>query len=263
MDRELQTTLCLATGALASRHEPTSDRSHPRLGGVHHLLGQQPIRQPYEIRRHSSPRTGEVKSGTPESNRRTRGPYKRPPEQSPRITPANPLAVAVLRFLALSGWREGEALSLRRDTLDARLQVARLENTKTGRSIRPLGKAALAVLQPLLTQPVRGNPYVFPGDRSGDHLKETKRLWIAAKHAAGLELRLHDLRHSFTTVGRELNYTDSIIAGLVGHVLEGMTSRYGDVPELTLRLAADNTSETIANRLAGERALSLARQQRA
>jgi integrase len=65
-------------------------------------------------------------------------------------------------------------------------------------------------------------------------------------------VRLHDLRHSFTTVGRELNYTDSIIAGLVGHKLEGMTSRYGDVPEATLRLAADNISETISNRLAGK-----------
>jgi integrase len=181
---------------------------------------------------------------------RKRGPYKRDAEQS-HLTPANPIAVAVLRFLALTGWREGEALTLRRETIDVHLQVARLPETKIGRSIRPLGKAALAIIEPYLRRPTVENPYVFPGYRTGEHWKETKRLWLAVKHAAGVEVRLHDLRHSFTTVGRELNYADSIIAGLVGHVLEGMTSRYGDVPEATLRDAADRISETIANRLRG------------
>ncbi|MEW5917464.1 MAG: tyrosine-type recombinase/integrase, partial [Gemmatimonadota bacterium] len=91
-----------------------------------------------------------------------------------------------------------------------------------------------------------------------DHLKEVKRLWLAAKHAAGVKVRLHDLRHSFTTVGRELGYSDYVIARLVGHVIDSMTSRYGDVPDVIVKQAADNISLTIANRLAGKHARLLA-----
>lgn len=182
-----------------------------------------------------------------------RGPYKA--RDIERVEPANPVAVAVLRFLALSGWREGEALTLRRDAVDLERAVAVLADTKTGRSVRPLGKDALDVLSATISaHGTRGNPYVFVGALAGEHLRETKRLWTAAKHAAGLQLRLHDLRHSFTTVGRELDCSDYTIARLVGHVVEGMTGRYGDVPDETVRKAANAIAETIANRLAGRTA---------
>lgn len=187
---------------------------------------------------------------------RTRGPYDIDRDRA-RLEPANPVAVAVLRFLALSGWREGEVLSLRRDVLDWEQGVALLPDTKTGRSVRPLGTAALEVLRAV---PFAGNPYMFPGAKEGDHLKEVKRLWLGAKHAAGVRVRLHDLRHSFTTVGRELGYSDYVIARLVGHVIDGMTGRYGDVPGQIVKQAADRIAQTIANRLAGRTAdvLSLA-----
>ncbi|MGQ0643625.1 MAG: tyrosine-type recombinase/integrase [Gemmatimonadaceae bacterium] len=194
---------------------------------------------------------GESKIRLAKRTGRKRGPYKVPAEHV-RLERANPIAVAVLRFLALSGWREGEALSLRRDVLDWDRGVAILQDTKTGRSVRPLGVAALDVLRE--GEAFAGNPYVFPGSKPGDHLKEAKRLWLAAKHAAGLKVRLHDLRHSFTTVGRELGYSDYVIARLVGHVVEGMTGRYGDVPDEIVKQAADAIASTIARRLAGENA---------
>jgi len=182
-----------------------------------------------------------------------RGPYK--PRDIERVEPANPVAVAVLRFLALSGWREGEALTVRRAAIDAARSVAVLMDTKTGRSVRPLGKAALDVLTATIsTYGTQANPYVFVGAKAGEHLRETKRLWTAAKHAAGVELRLHDLRHSFTTVGREFDYSDYVIAKLVGHVIQGQTARYGDVPDEIVKQAADRIAETIANRLAGRTA---------
>lgn len=181
---------------------------------------------------------------------RKRGPYKL--ERPERVEPANPVAVAVLRFLALSGWREGEALSLRRDAINRERGVAVLQDSKTGRSVRPLGEAALAIID--AQTPVVRNPYVFVGKESGQHLKEIKRVWTAARHASGVHVRLHDLRHSFTTVGRELGYSDYVIAKLVGHVLQGQTSRYGDAPDETVKAAADRVAMTIAIRLSGLRA---------
>lgn len=178
-----------------------------------------------------------------------------------RLEPANPIAVAVIRFLALSGWREGEALTLRRDAIDWDRGTVRLDETKTGRSVRPLGTAALDVLRSVPT--FAGNMFVFPGAKEGDHLKEVKRLWLAAKFATSVKVRLHDLRHSFATTGRELGFSDYVIAQLVGHTIDGMTGRYGDVPPETVKRAADAIATTIANRLAGKSAAVLLLAQRA
>lgn len=179
----------------------------------------------------------------------SRGPYKREAPPAPPL-PASPFAVAAIRFLALSGWRRDEALSLRRDAVDTARRVAILDDSKSGRSARPLGPAALAVLASVPV--IEGSPYFFPGLDSESHLTPPKRIWTAARHAAGVTVTLHGLRHAFTTVARELGYGDHVIARLVGHVLQGMTSRYGDVPEATVAEAADRVSALIAARLAGK-----------
>ncbi len=169
----------------------------------------------------------------------------------------NPTIIAALRFLVLSGWREQEALTLRWDAVNFERGVAVLDDTKSGRSERPLGKPALAVLR---AQPrIEGNPYVFAGERAGTHIAEPKRVWQSLKEAAELEkgatLRLHDLRHSFTTVARdEMGLGDHVIARLVGHKLSGMTSRYGEVRDATVRTAADSIAGAIERYLDGKEA---------
>jgi integrase len=49
-----------------------------------------------------------------------------------------PPAVAAGRFLALAGWRSGEALGLKWSEVDLGRRTARLGDTKAGSSIRPL-----------------------------------------------------------------------------------------------------------------------------
>ena len=60
-----------------------------------------------------------------------------------------PAAVAAARFLALTGWRSGEALGLRWAEVDLPRRTARLADTKTGESLRPLSHAACDVLRGL------------------------------------------------------------------------------------------------------------------
>ena len=60
-----------------------------------------------------------------------------------------PAAVAAARFLALTGWRSGEALGLRWTEIDLARRTATLADTKTGRSMRPLSRAACDVLRSL------------------------------------------------------------------------------------------------------------------
>jgi integrase len=169
----------------------------------------------------------------------------------PLITKATPVVIAALRFLTLSGWREQEALSLTWASVDLERGVAVLTDTKSKRSERPLGTAALDVLRSV--PKVDGHPFVFPGARKEQPLKDVGATWERVKNAAKLEtdtrLRLHDLRPSFTTVARELGWGDHYIAPLIGHTLGGMTARYGAVQDTTLRRAANDTAQTIAGYL--------------
>ncbi len=169
---------------------------------------------------------------------------------TPRL--ANPVVIAALRFLTLSGWREQEALSLTWAAVDMARGVAVLSDTKSKRSERPLGTAALDILRKV--PKVEGNPHVFPGARDGKPLRDVGATWDSVKYAAKLDtnarLRLHDLRHSFTTVARELGWGDHYIAPLIGHTLGGMTARYGQVQDATLRRAANETAKAIAGYLA-------------
>ena len=178
---------------------------------------------------------------------------KHRPKKADLPRKANPVIVAAIRFLALSGWRKLEALSLRWDAIDFARGVVNLADTKTGRSARPLGKVALALLK---AQPRKGaNPYVFPGENAGTHLTEPKYAWTSIRHEAEVTLRLHDLRHSFTTVAcDDLGLHDRFIAGLIGHRLGSVTSRYGEVRENTLRQKADEIADTIDGYMRGREA---------
>jgi integrase len=74
-----------------------------------------------------------------------------------------PPAIAAARFLALTGWRSGEALGLRWRDLDIARRTASLPDTKTGRSVRPLARAACNVLRGLMRSTT--SDLVFPATR--------------------------------------------------------------------------------------------------
>jgi integrase len=66
-------------------------------------------------------------------------------------------------LMVLAGWRRGEVLGLRWSEIDSPRRTARLADTKTGASLRPLSDAACAMIS---TQP-RNGEVVFPSS-SGD-----------------------------------------------------------------------------------------------
>ena len=57
------------------------------------------------------------------------------------------MATAALRLIALTGLRREEACALRWNEIDLVGCCLRLETTKTGRSMRPIGKPARDLLQ--------------------------------------------------------------------------------------------------------------------
>jgi integrase len=165
-----------------------------------------------------------------------------------------PPAVAAARFLALTGWRSGEALSLKWSELDLARRTARLSDTKTGLSVRPLSHAACDVIEGL---PRRAGALVFPSSRGGPatvlHLKKT---WLRFAKPAGLpaDVTLHTLRHSFASLAADLGYSEPTIAALVGHQGRSVTSRYLHSADAVLLAAADAVAERTAALMRGPKA---------
>ena len=163
---------------------------------------------------------------------------------------ANPFAVAAIRLLALTGCRENEILSLRWDAVDLERGYIRLQDSKTGKSVRPLSRSAAAILEALPR--IEGNPFVVVGSQPGSHLTEVKRTWHAVRHHAKLlNLRLHDLRHSFASVPAGTGESLLVVKALLGHKNIATTERYAHLGDDPVRKAADRAAESIADWLAG------------
>ena len=170
---------------------------------------------------------------------------KHRPKSAGTPIPANPFAVAAIRFLSLSGWREGEALSLKWTDIDFERRFSTLGDTKTGRSIRALGPEALSLLKQLPR--LAKSPYCFPGAKPGAHLKEIKRVWYAVRLAAGIkDARLHDLRHTFASVAADEGMSLQLIGSLLGHARPETTRRYAHLTEDARVSAAGKVAGSIA-----------------
>lgn len=165
----------------------------------------------------------------------------RPKEITP--IPANPAAVAAIRFLLLTGWRSSEARNLRWSDVDFARKMATLRETKTGKSHRPLGAPALALLSEL----PRVSEFVFPGDKPGTPLRDMKRVWGAVRYAAGLEdVRLHDLRHTVASFAVASGHSLYVTGSLLGHARAATTQRYAHLHDDARHAAADTVSSVIA-----------------
>ena len=182
-------------------------------------------------------------------------PTKRPqnrPKSADVPNPANPHAVAALRLLLLTGCREGEIRTLRWDAVDLERGFLRLADTKTGRSVRPLGAAAAELLSGV--RKVHRSPYVFPGLRPSVPLRSLKRLWHAVRFAAGLpDVRLHDLRHSFASFSAIGGDSLLVTRALLGHRTVSSTSRYAHLSDDPVRAAVDRVAGDLASLLRGQK----------
>jgi integrase len=154
-----------------------------------------------------------------------------------------PAALAALRFLALTGWRAGEALSLRWREVDLVRRTAILEDSKTGRSMRPLSHVACDLLR---VQPRSGDAaLVFPSISNYQRILHRVR----ARGQLPSDITAHVLRHSFASLAADLGYWDPTIGALIGHRGQSMTSRYMHHADSVLLAAADAVANETARRM--------------
>ena len=160
-------------------------------------------------------------------------------------------ALGAIRLLALTGCRRGEVLRLRWAEVDEAGQALRLEETKEGESVRPIGKAAIAVMQSLTRRP--GSPFVLPGRDGKQPYGGLEKAWRGITAAGKLEgVTLHTLRHSYASVAGDLGYSESTIAALLGHAAGTVTGRYVHHLDTVLIAAANRVAEAIVSAIGAE-----------
>ena len=142
----------------------------------------------------------------------------------------------------------GERDRQRSASVDLPRRTARLADTKTGASLRPLSEAACAVIS---TQPRNGD-VVFPS-RSGERpIVGYRKMWsrIAKLGDLPADITPHVLRHSFASLAADLSYNEPTIATLLGHKTHSITSRYVHSADAVLLAAADAVAHAIMNLMA-------------
>jgi integrase len=153
--------------------------------------------------------------------------------------------IAAIRLLIFTGCRRDEILALRWEHVDFDRQCLRLPDSKTGAKSVYLNAAAIEVLRAIPF--IEGNPWVVVGGKRGTHLVNIEKPWRAIRQAARIpDVRLHDLRHSFASVGAAVGLGLPIIGALLGHREAATTQRYAHLAADPLRTANELIGREIA-----------------
>jgi integrase len=133
---------------------------------------------------------------------------------------------------------------LRWSEVDLDRRTATLVDTKTGKSMRPLSRAACDLLRRL----PRVSGLVFPATRGDTPMAGFPKLWrrIAKLGNLPADITPHTLRHSFASLAGDLHYSEPTIAALIGHKGLTVTSRYIHSADAVLLAAADAVAERTA-----------------
>jgi integrase len=159
----------------------------------------------------------------------------------------NPSAILAIQLLALTGCRRGEVERLTWSEVDLPGHCLRLTSSKEGRSVRPIGQAAID----LLAGSNREGKFVLPGRGEG-FFTGLPKAWRRVIKEAGLDhLTPHGLRHAYASMAADLGYAEPTIAALLGHATHTMTGRYIHHVDQALIAAADAVSARVFGALSG------------
>jgi len=148
-------------------------------------------------------------------------------------------ALAAIKLLMLTGRRLNEVLKLEWSWVDLEAKVLRLPDTKSGALLVSLGEPAIEVLNDLKATQA-GETFVIAGKRKNAHLVNLQKPWRLVREMAELEnVRLHDLRHTFASVGAGMGLSLHMLGRLLGHKQAATTTRYAHLAQDPVRTAAD------------------------
>jgi integrase len=151
----------------------------------------------------------------------------------------NKVAACAIKLLLLTGGRRNEITQAKWEYVnwDQRTLLVPIAKSGQARLIR-LNTAALELLCSLPRLP--SNPYVFPSPVTGRPSASLHFPWSRIRKRSGLlDVRLHDLRHSFASFLVNRGVSLYVVQGLLGHSHARATQRYAHLTNDTLADAAE------------------------
>jgi integrase len=162
----------------------------------------------------------------------------------------NAKALNITRLWALTGCRRHEIAELKWHEIDFERGLLILDDTKTGKSVRPLADAAVRLLKRIDRQ--EDSDFVFPADRGEGHFQGTKTIWPKIVKKAGLVgVTPHTLRHTMGATATSSGEALALTGAILGHANMRSTMIYAHVQHDPSRRAANRVGKTIAAALAG------------
>jgi integrase len=155
---------------------------------------------------------------------------------------------ALFRFVLAVGCRKSEAMQLKWDDVtDGDNPTATFRDTKSGDDHTvPLSTYAARLLKSLTR--LKGNPYVFVGQRHGTHLTSVNKAWERIRKAAGIEhVHIHDLRRSFGSWLGDAGFTSKQIGSVLGHKSDITSRVYMALGDKSKRAAVDAMQALMRN----------------
>jgi integrase len=160
-------------------------------------------------------------------------------------------ALNIARLWALTGCRRDEIAGLQWPEVNFDDGLLELDDSKTGKSIRPLGAAALALLKSIDKQD--GSDFVFPAERGDGHYQGMKGVWSKAIEKAELPgVTPHTLRHTMGSTAISTGEAIALTGAILGHSNPRSTAIYAHVQTDPSRRAANRVTKKIAAALAGK-----------
>ena len=157
----------------------------------------------------------------------------------------NVKAINIARLWALTGCRRNEIAGLKWDEVDFENGMLVLEDSKTGKSMRPLGTAALTLLQQI--ERTDDSEFVFPADSGEGHFQGAKTPWARAVKKAELPgVTPHTLRHTIGSTAISTGEAMALTGAILGHSNPRSTAIYAHIQHEPSRKAANRVSKKIA-----------------
>ncbi len=151
----------------------------------------------------------------------------------------------------MTGCRLREVLDLKWSYIDFDRGIVFLPDSKTGQKPIILNAPALDVLASIS----KAGSYVIPGNDPERPRHDLKKIWSAICRRCDLEgVRIHDLRHTFASVGAGSGMGLPIVGKLLGHTQPSTTARYAHLDADPVRRASELIGNSILADLNGESA---------
>lgn len=157
----------------------------------------------------------------------------------------NRIAATCIILLLLTGARRNEITFAKWDAVNWRSRKLVVSKSKSGKPrVIALNPAALELIAAVPRLP--DCPWIFPSPITGKPSASLFFPWDRIRKRANLvDLRLHDLRHSFASFLANRGVQLYVIQNLLGHLHPRTTQRYAHLTSDTLMDAADLVQDAI------------------